>query len=154
MMSTEKYGYSSDIIGMPILDEMKITNLDGSFTIRDNLEESLVKIESGGQYRMVSFPSRDSSYVVSLPYENGFYSARMRSSDSETNAGVALFAPQASLDHGSPIVDLDDRIRVPVYKSISYQLSDFITDVSPYTVSIDPDLTQDENQNGIYDDDF
>ena len=52
------------------------------------------------------------------------------------------------------MVDLDATLRIPVYQKISYAFSDIITDVSAYQVTIDGDVTQDENGDGIYDDDF
>ncbi len=62
-------------------------------------------------------------------------------------------APQASLDRSSPVINVGV-IRIPVYKSSSITMTDIITDMSPYSVSIDPDVTTDANGNGIYEDDF
>jgi hypothetical protein len=43
---------------------------------------------------------------------------------------------------------------VPVYQKTSLILSDIITDTSPYTVSVDPDITLDSDANGNYEDDY
>ena len=45
-------------------------------------------------------------------------------------------------------------IRIPVYQTLSRSLADIITEMSSYTVTIDPDTTLDSDGNGIYDDDF
>lgn len=37
---------------------------------------------------------------------------------------------------------------------MTYPFSDFITEMSTYSVSIDPDVTQDEDGDGIYDNDY
>jgi hypothetical protein len=103
---------------------------------------------------LISLPVRSDRYTVGFPYENGYYSARLSAFGSDVHAGTTLLAPQASLDHSAPIVDLDDAIKIPVYQSHSLIFSDFITDVSPYTVKIDDDITKDTNNDGIYDNDF
>lgn len=63
-------------------------------------------------------------------------------------------SPQASLDNSPPVVDISQKIRIPVYQSKSLKLSDFITEMSSYTVLIDSDITVDSNGDGIYDNDF
>ncbi len=69
-------------------------------------------------------------------------------------AGVILFSPQASSDDGPPIIDLPTRIRLPIYSTKTYKISDVLTDLSNATIAIDSDLTIDSNNNGILDDDF
>lgn len=103
---------------------------------------------------MVSLPVLSDHYTVGFPYENGYYSARLSAFGSNVHAGTTLLAPQASLDHSAPIVDLDDAIKFPVYQSYFLTFSDFIADTSPYTVKIDDDITKDTNNDGIYDNDF
>ncbi len=69
-------------------------------------------------------------------------------------AGVILFSPQVSSDDGAPLIDLPTRIRLPIYSTKSYKISDILTDLSNATLAIDSDLTIDTNGNGIPDDDF
>lgn len=69
-------------------------------------------------------------------------------------AGPMLLAPQASSDRGYPIVETPSSIRIPVYTSKSFKLSDYIIERSTYSVSADPDTTVDGNGNTIMDDDF
>lgn len=69
-------------------------------------------------------------------------------------AGVILFSPQASSDDGAPVIDLPTRIRLPIYSTKTYKISDILTDLSNVTLAIDSDLTVDSNNNGIPDDDF
>lgn len=78
----------------------------------------------------------------------------MTSLSRDVSAGVTLLAPQASLDQSAPMIDLADTLDIPVYQTSTYPLSDIITEMSAYTVSIDPDVAQDENTDGIYDNDF
>lgn len=91
---------------------------------------------------------------MNIPYKNGLYSARLRSLDSDVRAGVTLLAPQESLDQSPPLIELDDTLRIPVYQSRIYSLSGILRDQSPVTLSIDPDITQDENGDSIVDNDF
>lgn len=63
-------------------------------------------------------------------------------------------SPQESLDNSPPVVDLSEKMRLPVYQSKTIKLSDFITEMSTYTITIDSDITVDSNHDGIYDNDF
>ncbi len=65
-----------------------------------------------------------------------------------------LLSPQTTSDDGAPIVDLPSRIRLPIYSTKSYKISDILTDLSSASITIDSDLTTDTNGNGIFDDDF
>lgn len=67
---------------------------------------------------------------------------------------MILFTPQISSDDGAPLVDLPERIRLPIYSTKTYKVDDFLTDLSSATLSIDSDLTIDTDGNGIFDDDF
>lgn len=133
---------------------MKLTHQGGTFRIRDVVHDSLSTISPGGMYAVIDLGTRSESYSVALPYENGFYSARLSALGHDTHAGITLLAPQASLDQTGPLITLDDTIRIPVYKTRTLSYADIITDVSPYTVSIDPDITQDENLDGNPTNDF
>lgn len=52
------------------------------------------------------------------------------------------------------MVDIATTIRIPVYQSLEYDLKKIISDISPTTITVDPDTTIDSDKNGIYDDDF
>jgi hypothetical protein len=45
-------------------------------------------------------------------------------------------------------------LRIPVYQTRDFRLADIITEINPYTALIDDDITQDTDNNGVYDDDF
>lgn len=60
----------------------------------------------------------------------------------------------ASLDRSAPVVNIPDTLRVPVYQTLSTSLEDTITDMSPYTITLDSDITTDVDANGVYEDDF
>ncbi len=95
-------------------------------------------------------------YEVSIPYINGYYYARLQNLTTKKmdRAGVVLFAPQASSDDGAPVVDLPTRIRLPIYATKTYRITDILTDLSQATITIDSDLMVDSNNNGVSDDDF
>ncbi len=63
-------------------------------------------------------------------------------------------SPQAFLDKSAPVIDIPEKIRIPVYQQTAFDLKNFITDRSSYTVSIDPDIVVDSDKNGVFDDDF
>lgn len=65
-----------------------------------------------------------------------------------------LLAPQASSDRSPPIVDIPELIRIPVYTSKTYKLSDYITERNKYSVKVDPDISVDADGNGLTNDDF
>ena len=67
---------------------------------------------------------------------------------------MVLFSPQASSDDGAPIVDLPTRIRLPIYSTKEFNISDILTDLSQAIITIDSDLTIDSDSNRITDDDF
>ncbi len=64
-----------------------------------------------------------------------------------TTAREALFTPQASSDTSAPDLDIRDSIRVPVYQSRDIPLQSIITETNPYTLRIDPDVSQDNDGN-------
>lgn len=99
---------------------------------------------------------RSERYEVAVPYVNGYYYARLANLTARKTdrAGVILLSPQAASDDGAPIVDLPTRIRLPIYATKSYKVSDILTDLSRANISIDNDLTRDADNNGISDDDF
>ncbi len=96
--------------------------------------------------------------MIDIPYENGFYFSRLRAmtqnGEISDAAGVTLLAPQKSLDTDAPIVDIPQTIRVPVYQKKEFITKEVITDISEYTIQIDPDITVDENGDGLFDNDF
>jgi hypothetical protein len=153
-LSDESMPYDEGMRGMPLLDGMILSSTGWSFTLRDVWRDEIFRIAPGGEYQFMILPYRDDSYTLNIPYKNGFYSARLRSLDSSVQAGVTLLAPQESLDQSPPLVELDDTLRIPVYQSRIYSLSGILRDQSPVTLSIDPDITQDENRDGISDNDF
>jgi hypothetical protein len=88
-------------------------------------------------------------YSTEIPYPNGYYYARIQNLDGRalTVARETLFTPQASSDTSSPDLDIRDTIRVPVYQSRDIPLQTIITETNPYTLRIDPDISQDSDGN-------
>lgn len=100
--------------------------------------------------------SKKPRYEVSFSYPNGYYYARLQNLTVKKmdRAGVILFAPQISSDTGAPIVDLPSRIRLPIYSTKTYKISDILTDLSSATITIDSNLNIDSDNNGSSGDDF
>lgn len=144
------------MIGMPLLPDTRILDTGGDVTIYDPSVNTSTTIPTNTEYRHISLGKKSDHYTAYFPYPNGFYSARLRSlSDNRfVRAGVTLFAPQASLDRSSPVINLPTNVRVPVYQSTTFSKDEMITDMSSYTLTVDPDVTQDTDKNGIYEDDF
>ncbi len=151
-----RYSYSDDLIGVPILPGMQLYASDAGAILRNHTSGRDISLTGGATYITYDLGNKSDRYEVNLPYTNGYYYARLQNlTDKKTDrAGVILFAPQVTSDDGDPIVDLPTRIRLPIYSSRSYKLTDILTDLSTASISIDPDLTTDTNQNGIFDDDF
>ncbi len=143
---------------MPLLDGMKLQNTEGAISIYNTVSKEATYIEKNGTYQYLSLGNQSDEYSISVPYENGFYFARLSAIQSNgvvsDHAGITLLAPQKSLDTDPPIVDLPDTIRVPVYQKKDFILKDVMTDSSDFSVKIDPNITLDENGDGIYDNDF
>jgi hypothetical protein len=153
---TEKISYTEDMRGMPLLPGIRILHSQGSVSIYEPKRSTSTVILPGSEYRHISLGPPARSYTSTITFPNGFYSARLRSlkDNSIVRAGVTLLAPQASLDRSPPVLELPSSIRIPVYQSQKYLLSDIVTDMSAYSFLIDPDITQDENANTFFEDDF
>jgi hypothetical protein len=150
------YTYSNDFIWLPILPGMRIYASDAGSVLRNHTSENNIVLGWGASYSTYDLGDRSQRYEISVPYINGYYYARMANLTAKKSdrAGVILFAPQASSDDGAPIVDLPTRIRLPIYATKSYKISDILTDLSQATITIDNDLTLDSDKNNISDDDF
>jgi hypothetical protein len=87
---------------------------------------------------------------------DAWYHASLQSltSNRVTPSRVTLLSPQKIFDTSAPEIDIPEVVRVPVYQNISLPLGDAISEMHSYIVSLDPDISQDENGNGVYDDDF
>jgi hypothetical protein len=151
----EKLPYSDDMRGMPLLPNIRIYHPNGSVVIYDPLSQKSDAILPNTEYRHLDLGKIATEYSIDFPFADGFYSARLRSlrDDRMIRAGVTLIAPQASLDRSSPVVDTSS-LRIPVYSPYSIVKKDIITEWSIYSVMIDPDVTIDTDNNGIYDDDY
>lgn len=135
---------------------MRLYASDAGAVITDLTSRRDISLVGGSTYITHDLGDKANSYEVSLPYANGYYYARLQNlTEKKTDrAGVILFAPQATSDDGEPIVDLPTRIRLPIYSSRSYRITDILTDLSAASITIDPDLATDTDNNGIFDDDF
>jgi hypothetical protein len=150
------YTYSDDLVGLPILPGMRIYASDAGAIIRNHTIANNITLAWGATYMTYDLGDLGARYEVSVPYVNGYYYARIQNLTTKKmdRAGVVLFAPQASSDDGAPVVDLPTRIRLPIYATKAYKISDILTDLSQATITIDSDLMVDSNNNGVSDDDF
>jgi hypothetical protein len=153
---SEKLSYTDDMIGMPLLPGTRLYHPNGSIVIYDPLTKRSDAILPNTEYRHLDLGKISTEYNVAFPFANGFYSARMRSliDDRNIHAWVTLLAPQASLDRSNPVINIPGKLKVPVYQKLSLSRSDIITDMSSYTLGIDPDVTTDADGNWIFEDDF
>ncbi len=153
---SESYSFSDDMIDMPILPGMRISSGAGKVVLYDHLQDRDIQITEQSFYHAESATRLGNNYDIQMSYPNWFYSARIENQDSEKSISTreVLFTPQSASDVSPPEVDIRDAVRIPVYQKKSYKLNDIITDTNKYTVRIDPDATQDSDNNGIYDDDF
>ena len=105
---------------------------------------------------MYALGKEKSRYEVSIPYPNGYYYARLQNLTPKKGdrAGVVLFAPQASSDAGAPVIDLPSQIRLPIYSTKTFKISEIMTDLSNAQIFADGDLTLDSNGDNIPDNDF
>lgn len=153
--ASHRYTSADNLAGLPIVPGMKITSSE-RFAIRDATQRNTISMMPNSLYMLRSLGIESDRYNVVVPYPNGYYYARLKhlSEGKNDRAGVLLMAPQLASDKTSPVISLGDSIRVPVYAEQSFALSDIVTELSKYSVTVDPDTTVDENKNGIYDDDF
>ncbi len=86
------------------------------------------------------------------------YSAKIEALDADGKetvvSDVILFSPQISGDTSDPVVDIPEVLRVPVYVSKTFDLSEYISEMNSYDILFDQDVRIDENGNGILDDDY
>lgn len=150
-----KYTYSDDYQGMPIIASLRMTAPDGGMRVRYIPTGEMTTLNKWSQYAYLPLGSKSPDYYINLSYPDGVYSARIKSLDTEqVLTNVSLFAPQIASDKSDPIIDFPDNIRIPVYSTVSFPFDDFISEMSSYRVRIDPDTSKDQDNNGIYDDDF
>jgi hypothetical protein len=151
-----RYTYSDDLIGLPILPGMRLYASDAGWVITDLTANRSLPLSGGATYITYSLGGRADHYNISLPYPDGYYYARLQNlTDGKLDrAWVTLLSPQATSDDGEPVIDLPTDIRLPIYTTRSYLLSDILTDLSPVGLTIDSDITTDTNNNTIFDDDF
>lgn len=146
---SERYTYSPALIGMPILPGMHLTSSLGEVILRDLVHDDDIVLSPKSLYHSESITRLADEYSAEIPYPNGYYYARIQNLDGRdmTIAREALFTPQASSDTSAPDLDIRDTIRVPVYQSRDIPLQSIITETNPYTLKIDPDISQDSDGN-------
>lgn len=146
---TEKLSYTNDMLGMPLLPGTRVIDSSNPLSIYNPIENISTQIPVGTEYRHVGLTGRNDAYTVNFPFENGYYSARMRSlrSGNIIRAGITLLAPLAALDRSAPVVELSDQ-KVPVYQTKSIPLTDAISEANSFTLLADSDTTIDSDANG------
>lgn len=134
---------------------MRITSQE-NFTIFDHTHRERVILPANSEYIVKSLGTVSDRYNFTIPYQNGHYYARLRhlSQGKNNKTSVVLVSPQYGSDSTSPVISLSERIRVPVYATEKFAFSDFITELSKYSVEIDEDTSVDADNNGVFDDDF
>jgi hypothetical protein len=154
--SVQKYVYNDNLIGMPMLPDMRLYGSDAGSVIRDATHDRDISLPAGTTYITYALGARADHYNISLPYADGYYYARLQNlTDKKLDrAWVTLLSPQAASDDGDPVIDLPTEIRLPIYTTRSYLLSDVLTDLSAVTLTVDSDITTDSDKNGVFDDDF
>ncbi len=137
------------MLGMPLLPGTRVIDSSNPLSIYNPIENISTQIPVGTEYRHVGLTGRNDAYTVNFPFENGYYSARMRSlrSGNIIRAGITLLAPLAALDRSAPVVELSDQ-KVPVYLTKSIPLTDAISEANSFTLLADSDTTIDADANG------
>jgi hypothetical protein len=153
---SSRYTYTPELIGLPILPGMRLYASDAGSVVRDLTGRQDISLLAGATYITYTLGDRSDHYSITLPYSDGYYYARLHNLTQKKvdRAGVTLLAPQAASDDGAPIIDLPTEIRLPIYTTRSYVLSDILTDLSAATLTVDSDITSDTDGNTIFDDDF
>lgn len=134
---------------------MQITSDDG-FVIYDNTHRENISLPKNSFYMVKNLGMESEMYNFNISYPNGFYYARLHhlSQGKNNRAGVVLLSPQLSSDSSNPVISLSERVRVPVYVEKKFPISDFITELSGFSIQIDENMNVDSDGNGVYDDDF
>ncbi|MDD2487531.1 MAG: hypothetical protein PHS92_04120 [Candidatus Gracilibacteria bacterium] len=120
--------------GFPVLPGTKIdlTNKNSEVLFGYSDGNSL-KINNGYSYLYNNLGEKSENYNVSLNNDNGFYFGKLYS---ESRGGrsnitdVSLFAPQLQSDNESPLINVDSKIKLPVYKKLTLDLKKYVDDVS------------------------
>ena len=135
---------------------MRLYASDAGSVVRDLTGRQDISLLGGATYMTYALGERSDHYNITLPYADGYYYSRLQNlTDPKLDrAGVTLLAPQAASDDGDPIIDLPTEIRLPIYTTRSYALSDILTDLSAATLTVDSDITSDTDGNTVFDDDF
>jgi hypothetical protein len=146
---SERYMYSPVLIGMPILPGMQLTSSLGEVILRDLVHNDDIVLSPKSLYHSESITRLADEYSAEIPYPNGYYYARIQNLDGRntTTAREVLFTPQASSDTSAPDLDIRDTIRIPVYQARDIPLQSIITETNPYTLKVDPDISQDSDGN-------
>ena len=134
---------------------MQLTSEDG-FVIYDNTHRENISLPKNSLYMVKNLGVESEMYNFNIPYPNGFYYAKLYhlSQNKNNRAGVVLLSPQIASDSSNPVISLSERIRVPVYVEKKFPISDFVTELSDFTIQIDENINIDSDANGVYDDDF
>lgn len=129
---------------------------DAAYSVFDVSHNNEVRLPPNSEYMVKNLGTESEMYNFSIPYQNGYYYARLShlSAPNNVRAGVVLLSPQLASDSTSPVISLSDVIRVPVYAEKSYKIADIVTELSGYELKIDEDASVDANKNDVYDDDF
>ena len=64
---------------MPLLPGTRVIDTSNIVSIYNPIENISTQIPVGTEYRHVGLTGKNSNYSVNFPFENGYYSARLRS---------------------------------------------------------------------------
>ncbi|MDD2566021.1 MAG: VCBS repeat-containing protein [Candidatus Gracilibacteria bacterium] len=156
-----KKEYTGDINtlrGMPILPGT-------IFNFKNNNQKAVIKyvgggeliIDNGSSYRMINIGEKSDSYSVGFNVPNSFYYGKLyefSNNKRSTITDLALMSPQSESDSESPLVSLNDGIKIPVYQKQTINFKKYINDVSGIKeIYIDFDINKDTSGDGIVDND-
>lgn len=153
--SSHQYTDVSNFEGFPLLPGVSIIS-DKNYTILDVTHNKNLIMHAGNMYIIKGLGFESDEYNFHISYPNGFYYARLHHLSEKKNnrAGVILLSPHSGSDSTTPVVNLSDNIRIPVYSKMTIALDRHITELSSYRVTLDADNTVDSNKDGVFDNDF
>ena len=76
---SEKISYTDDMRGMPLLPGTRIYHPNGSVVIYDPITKRSDALLPNTEYRHLDLGKISREYSINFPFQNGFYSARLRS---------------------------------------------------------------------------
>ena len=77
----QRYTYSDDLLGMPILPGMAISTGEGEVVLLDHVHDDDIVLPENALYHAESTIKLGNEYSIQREYDNGFYQARIENLD-------------------------------------------------------------------------